>query len=250
MDLHDETFDSIYHHLLINAYTQNPKELRNFGFTLMDPLARLADTPDKPFNAGNSEQFFQWVWSGEDKPFSGALGKAWDSEVGGRNANYGPRILEQIDSVLDELSAIPQSRRASILVLSQEDHTFLKAKREGSKIEYPCTVMIQFHVIEKTLHATAVMRSQNLVSTIRYDVFNFTRFLQEVAALTHLDIGTYSHFMLNSHIMEDEEELAWQFITNFCARGKIKIPPVVHYDKNKLATKDEAIRMPSEAPVG
>ena len=195
-------------------------------------------------------KFFLWMLSGSDDfdylySDNKNAEKFEDSEEGvpkSFSTAYGPRIVEQIQHVIDELCETPKSRRANIQILNAQDQEVMIAKRGNEdkvKTEYPCIDTIFYSVTphcdgpERTLFldCTVTVRSNNVATTICYDVFNATLLQEYVYQMIQsyiasemksmkvtpwdgwtLQIGEYSHYMVSAHVLNHELEFAKSII--------------------------------------
>lgn len=82
---------------------------------------------------------------------------------------YGPRVVDQLPSVLGELTKDPETRRAVLMI----------ARPEDKLDERPCTLSIQFHAQrdavkhEWVVSSTAFMRSSDAIWGMPYDIIQF-----------------------------------------------------------------------------
>ncbi len=181
-------------------------------FCLTDPTNNVVKNAARKFNLEFALAYAKWIWSGEtdirklDKLNANA--KKFDNEYKGRFASYGPRVVNQVDHVLQELRYNPDSRRACIMILDERDQLIADGLRLGeTRCEYPCTMGITFFIREEQLHAQATMRSNNYVLTSCIDVFLFTTFQEWVAEELGLAIGKYYHTAVNAHMFSHEVPL-------------------------------------------
>ncbi len=211
----EETYDEIYHQMLKDVYLAPNHEIVGFSYTLKDPTSVGIKSINRAFDLDNAEKFFQWILSGSgDMSIMKKITKRaiqFDREVDGRNPHYGPRIKEQIDNMIDEITARPGSRRACIMILDAEDQAFLAPKRDDrNTIEYPCTIMINYFIRNGYLHSNVTMRSNNMCSTICYDNYIFCRLQQYVVDQINaridfkVHLGFYFHYIVNAHIVPGE----------------------------------------------
>jgi thymidylate synthase len=229
--LKSNNFDDIYRELLKQC-KENPdytpesrgrksRELINVSFTLTNPNDNLVNSESRDFNMDFAKRFYEWIINGEsdtsllfdvnknaqkysDKKSNG------DHELKDRNTAYGPRLLEQLDETVNELVRDPGSRRAIIHILEKGDQEMLEDSFNGlTKVEYPCTFQLMFLIRENKLNLHVGMRSNNLVKTICYDVYNFTNIQNHVLNILkdrglNLELGNYEHNIVSGHFFEDE----------------------------------------------
>ena len=212
-----ETYDEVYHKVLRAVNQAADREMLGLSYVLENPMRLNIKNKVRAFDTANAEKFFQWIMSGstdlEGMKQLTKRAEMYDREVDGRNPHYGPRILGQIDEVVEELLQDPTSRRAVIMILEPEDQAFLHEKRLRNTIEYPCTVSLTYFLRRNHLHAHTVMRSNNVTSTICYDNYNFCRLQMTVLGMLNerlgmdtvpYTLGMYYHYMINAHIVPGE----------------------------------------------
>ncbi|AIK68390.1 thymidylate synthase [Rhizobium phage vB_RleM_P10VF] len=134
---------------------------------------------------------------------------------------YGPRIKQQLDLVIDELIAFPDTRRAWIQVLDgMNDNKLLPSLRNGDlkTVEYPCTIGFLFDAPvdwrgrgRRQLNCTVFMRSQNMVSVWPYDYLIGTKLQEYISDRTGYEIGDFSGVVASAHIYERD----WDFCRKF-----------------------------------
>lgn len=86
---------------------------------------------------------------------------------------YGPKIMAQLDYVVDKLKADPDTRQAGL--------TIWRENPPPTK-DVPCTVAVFFSLRGMALNAHVFMRSSDIWLGVPYDVFNFSM-------LSHLVCG-------------------------------------------------------------
>lgn len=130
------------------------------------------------------------------------------------NTFYGPRIVAQLPSVINELDRNPNTRRASILVLDAGDSVLLD---KDETLEYPCTISYSFTIREETLYMHSVMRSQNLAVVFQLDIYLQGKLLNlvksELEARGHRIKATkWSCYMQNAHVFERDVDYVTEFL--------------------------------------
>lgn len=124
-----------------------------------------------------------------------------DSLPANFNTFYGPRIVKQLGSVIAELKRSPNTRRATLMILNEDD---LQLLDKDETLEFPCT--IAYHLTRRNgkLILSTVMRSQNLAVVLQLDVYLQIRLLHLVAAELGIDIKDteYHCHMINGHVFE------------------------------------------------
>lgn len=195
------------------------KELIAASFTLDDPRNRLIMSPARNVNYGFAVGELCWYVRGDTDLetmlyYNKRMGQFSDD---GKTINsaYGARMFNgafpQFDNVVEELKKDPDSRRAVMHINQPAD--LHRAVDAGSK-DVPCTMSLQLLIRDRKLHMHVLMRSNDVVWGLPYDVFSFTC-LQE--AFLHIlkdegvpvdDLGAYHHTAGSLHVYETHFDLA------------------------------------------
>lgn len=201
------------------------KPIREFlgaSFELTDPRARLIGSPARNLNYGFAVGELCWYLRGDTDletmlyynkrmgQFSDD-GKTINSAYGAKMFNtrwYHPETLDklsQFDNVVAELKKDPDSRRAVMHINEPSD--LANASIRGSK-DVPCTMSLQLFIRERKLFMHVLMRSNDVIWGLPYDVFSFTC-LQEVflyklqeAGVPVDNLGSYMHTAGSLHVYE------------------------------------------------
>ena len=121
---------------------------------------------------------------------------------------YGPRIMSQLDYVVDKLKSDADTRQA-VLTIWRENPPATK--------DVPCTVAVHFMIRDHKLNCHVYMRSNDLWLGFPYDVFNFSMLSHLVccrlnaSASTNADVikpGMLYHTASSRHIYEQHFEQA------------------------------------------
>lgn len=202
-------YEEIYIAKLKGLMDNNVMESINDTFILTDPSNNIVHNTARKFNQPFTQAYAEWIWNGETDirklDSLNANAKRFDNEYEGRFASYGPRVVAQVEHVLQELTTNPDSRRACIMILDERDQIIAEGLRAGkTRCEYPCTMGITFFIREGALHCQAHMRSNNYVLTVCIDVYLFTTFQQWVAEALGLPVGAYYHSAVSGHVFSHE----------------------------------------------
>lgn len=225
-----DSFESIYLDILDELkhdpeFTPCPRgigsrEITNLSFELTDPRDRLVWNKARDMNYEFAMKFWLWMING-DTDFSYVSGsnknainfidKPKDDKAMPTNFStaYGPRVLKQLPYILEELKRDPASRRCVIHVLNEGDLDMLGT---DTKEEYPCTDSFTWMIRDDALFMYTHMRSNNMVLTLAYDIFNMTMLHEYVyKALKNfypeLKLGTYCHNIVSAHYFDREQGL-------------------------------------------
>lgn len=110
-----------------------------------------------------------WILSGDDQvstisPYSREISRFSDDGETFFGA-YGPRIIDQMNHIIDSLVSDDSSRQAVINIWRENPP---KSK------DIPCSLSVQFLIRDNKLHCMYTMRSSDAWLGWVYDVFNFT----------------------------------------------------------------------------
>jgi thymidylate synthase len=226
-----DNFEDIYIEILLELknnpeFTPSPrgigsKEITNLSFELTNPLNRMIWNKARDTNYEFAMKFFLWMINGDTdfSYLSNSNAKAINFVDQPKDDNkamptnfstaYGPRILKQLPYIIKELNDDIDSRRGVIHVLNEDDLLMLGT---NTKEEYPCTDSFTFMIRDGKLNMYTRMRSNNMVLTIVYDIFNMTmlhEYVFNVLRKTHtnLKLGTYYHNIVSAHYFMTEQEL-------------------------------------------
>ena len=137
------------------------------------------------------------------------------------NTLYGPRIVEQLPAVINELADNPNSRRASLMILDPKDHALLEL---DEKIEYPCCFNATYYIREGKLNAHVNMRSQNTAIVLQMDIYIHARLMihvmKELSNVYGIALGKMSYHMVSAHVYERD----FDYVSGF-----ISLPPGTDY---------------------
>lgn len=229
-------FDSLeeVHRALMEELSQRPecesaprgrpiREMVATSFHLTDPRNRIIHSPARAANYGFAVGELCWYargdsdletmlyynrrmaqFSDDGQSINSAYGaRIFNPSVGGRNSQW--------EFCLFELKRDPDSRRAVVHI--NEPRDLWRAVTAGSK-DVPCTLSLQFLIRDRRLHLHAVMRSNDVVWGLPYDVFSFTCLqesflyqLQEIGVPVD-DLGFYYHTAGSLHIYETHYTMA------------------------------------------
>mgnify|MGYP001576707965 CR=1 FL=1 len=205
------------------------REIIVCSFELTNPRNRIITSPARAANYGFGVGELCWYVRGDRdletmRYYNKRMTQFSDDGIT-INSAYGNRIFKnrwggsaggmapvsQFDLVIEELKKDPDSRRAVMHINEPTD--LLRAVEHGSK-DVPCTMSLQLLIRDRKLHMHVLMRSNDVVWGMPYDVFSFTS-LQEAflyglqaAGVPVDDLGSYHHTAGSMHLYEPHYEMA------------------------------------------
>lgn len=274
-----DTFDQIFFDLVhkINRYPQfvssprgqKVRESLVVSFELTNPRARLISVPARKADYGFAVGEFLWYWTGkqdlESLLYYNKRAKDFSNDGQTVNSAYGYRLRERrIFAGLDEkygtgdtqwktciqtLLSDSDSRRAVMLINLPEDER--EATAFGSK-DVPCTLSLQFFVRDGKLHLHTLMRSNDVMWGLTYDLFSFTLFqecmlleLRQHPEFMDLELGSYYHTAGSMHIYERHFEQADRIIREYADNEfgrQMPMKPLRLNDLSELPSLEECLR--------
>lgn len=188
------------------------KELRDYTYVL-PPRVRFVSFDHRRLKLDYIKQEFLWYLRGDKRDVSiRHLAKMWDGLInpdGTINSNYGYYIfnveagggvVSNFYRVVQELHADPESRRATISILSNEHFT-------KPTSDYPCTSYLNFHIRENRLYMYVRMRSQDAIFGMGNDAPCFSLIHELLWSCLRkyyptLELGDYHHNADSFHVYE------------------------------------------------
>lgn len=128
------------------------------------------------------------------------------------NTFYGPRIAKQLPSILAELKRSPSTRRATMMILNEND---LQLLDKDETLEFPCTISLNFQLRGGKLILSTTMRSQNIAIVLQLDIYLQCRLLHLVASELGMkpEDTEYHVHMHNGHVFERDFEYIEGFLS-------------------------------------
>jgi thymidylate synthase len=257
----EEVHKGLMHELMENPDCESAprgkpiRELIAASFTLTDPRNRLIRSPARAVNYGFAVGELCWYMRGDSDLatmlyYNKRMAQFSDDGVS-INSAYGAYILNpsiggihsQWDLCVRELTADPDSRRAVMHINQPRD--LWRAVSRGSR-DVPCTLSLQLLIRNRRLHMHVVMRSNDVVWGLPYDVFSFTLLqeaflhqLQEAGALVD-DLGSYHHTAGSLHLYDTHYAMADQ-VTKETWQTSAPMKPVTLEELEWLATAYEPL---------
>ena len=114
------------------------------------------------------------------------------------NSAYGYRIFNQFG--FDQLNHVANLLRKD--ANSRQAVIHIKDASDTPTKDTPCTIALQYHLREGKLHATTIMRSNDIWLGFPYDVFAFTSLQILLSMILGVEVGEYTHIAGSLHLYE------------------------------------------------
>jgi hypothetical protein len=176
-------------------------EIRDASFTLADPrLAIPVGVGRKPKLEIGAAEAAQLIGGVSDAKMMVNAAKNFEMFVEHDRlyGAYGPRIYQQVPSVIRAITKDPDTRQAG-LVVARPDDTSVPSK------DVPCTLQLRYALRDQLLHASTVMRSNDCVWGVTYDLWMFTALQQAIAYALGVKVGTYTHHATSLHVYVERD---------------------------------------------
>lgn len=182
------------------------REVLGFQMVLTDPRRALAVGCGRKLHPGVAAAEALQLVGGFSDPaamvkVSPHFAKYLDGGV--LHAPYGPRVMPQMQRVVERLTADPSSRQAVVSIWDPvQDLLF-----DGSR-DYPCTTHLQFMVRDSCVDLHVSMRANDAWHGFPYDVFQFAFLQCTLANVLGYPPGRYYHHATSFHLYEPQLEAA------------------------------------------
>lgn len=208
-DTANEIFKNLAIILLNEGSINDPRgqetlELSDVWLTLNNPSESILTMPERDLDLGYLSGETEWYESGSLLVKDIAKhSKFWNhlaDSNGTVNSNYGflTKIEKhagksQLEWVIERLRQDPHTRQA-IMNYNQPRH-----KYEGVK-DFVCTISQQFIQRNGKLDSIVLMRSNDVIYGLSYDMPWFTGIQEQVSKETGIPMGKYHHYAASMHV--------------------------------------------------
>lgn len=120
---------------------------------------------------------------------------------------YGTRVGDQVHSVIEKIKNDSSTRQAVITLWNPQYDNIAYIK------DYPCTVALNFAVVDDKLEMNTLMRSNDVWLGTPYDIFQFTQLQFSVARALGIKPGRYMHTAWSLHMYASDTEKVEEFIS-------------------------------------
>lgn len=193
----------------------NTREHLNYSLTLHDldnNVVSLAGRHQPHYTIGE----LLWYWSGRnDVEFISKFGSYWDKITDDgitSNSAYGYILkkkfgYDQIELAIRQLKEDPYSRRAVMNINTPDRNKIITRDSQ-------CTISLVPYIRDGALNMTAIMRSNDVITGLPFDITFFTEVQKYIAARLGLVTGSYTHFDVSLHLYEKDIRKAKEIVDN------------------------------------
>ena len=185
------------------------KERLNLQFSWVSPLNRLIDK----LTLDTAVARFVWMMAANNRLsdiafYEPRVSAFTDDELTVPGSSYGMRLrqsqpgVDQVKETIESLKENPNTRRAAMSIYHPIDTT----RRESNDIS--CAFGFFFHNRSGCLHTTVLMRSNNALTLLPFNLFEFSMLAEVMAVETGLKLGEISYFSGSMHLFEKDTDRA------------------------------------------
>ena len=219
---------------------------------LINPLSRCITIPSRNTNFGFAVGEFLWYLGGYNDLDHIAYynkrmthysddGKTLNSAYGYRIFGNDGTVPNQWENAYRKLVIDKDTRQAII-------HINLPKDQDIQTKDVPCTLSFSFLIREHALYMKVVMRSNDVIYGLTYDLFSFTLFQEMMwhrlkKIYPGLKLGSYIHMADSLHLYEEHFTMAKNIVRNFESgiQKTITHEPFDENELNFLAQNDEIL---------
>lgn len=184
------------------------KEILAYQIVVENTRDRVVRNPKYPLNAVTAIARFVWMMAGSDRLadiayYEPRVSHYTDDGISIPGSSYGHRIVQvrpginQLTSGIERLKENLSSRRVAITIFQPED-----VVRDSHDI--PCAFGLFYHVRGARLYSTLVMRSNNAVALLPFNIFEFSLLAEVVACETGVEPGPFVYQAASMHVFEPD----------------------------------------------
>lgn len=208
--------------LLNEKYTLNGRtgeiyELLHTFISIENPRQKWIYDRIPPISIGFALAELVWIMNGEDdaevinfwnpdlKKFTGKS-KAYHGAYGKRiRSHYG---FDQLEKAYQTLQNKPESRQVVIQIYDTKVD-FPMDNGIPRDADIPCNICSMLKVREGRLEWSQIMRSNDVILGLPYNIVQFTGLQEILAGWLELEVGTYNHYSDSLHLYQrDVEKIA------------------------------------------
>lgn len=182
------------------------KELNNYMFTVDDIEDNIVTLKTRDISLPYLIGEMLWYWqSRNDTEFIGKFAPLWKNITDDgvtNNSAYGYILQQkygfnQLETIIDLLKEDPTSRRAVLNIN-------VPNKNVGPTHDEPCTIALNLFIRDGKLNCTGIMRSNDVIFGLTYDITYFTQIQKYVASRLNVPVGSYTHFATSMHFYDKD----------------------------------------------
>ena len=195
-----------------NGIKGSTQEILSFILRIEKPQQRWIVSRFPPYNPAFGLVEFVWIITGNNHSL---LPNYWNPSLpkyaGGEqkyHGAYGFRLrnefgIDQLRRGYEVLSSLPESRQV-VLQIWKPEIDLPKADGQPVSKDIPCNVMSLLKLREGRLYWSQIMRSNDVIRGLPYNIIQFTMLQEVMAAWLGVKLGDYIHFADSLHLYQKD----------------------------------------------
>lgn len=226
----------------VNSRIGVNREVLHAALSIEDPIQKWVSCKHPPISIGYALAELIWILHGSDEA---SVINYWNVALpnyAGAYQHYpgayGNRIflqhgINQLEKVYETLKNNLESRQAVILIWDPKtDLPQCDGKPNNNDI--PCNICSMIKVRNNKLEWTQIMRSNDLVLGLPYNIVQFTSIQEILASWLEIETGSYNHISDSLHIYEEKTNALKATSINVTNKDTLSIRKEDFYEVIKL----------------
>lgn len=229
---------------------QEAHEIVSCTAVLSEPRARVfcPDGVNGVFSTGLAAARFLFMLAGsrsldDISCYSPGARRFTDDGITIPGSTYGARIfypevgVDQFQEAARLIKERPNTKRATMALYSAHD-----TGRESRDV--PCALNVVFVPRDEVLHCVIVMRANNALRLLPYNLFEFSLLQEYMASYTGLALGRYIHTAVSMHLYAGDAGLAEQLTKTSSTVSALMhpMPSVNGETRRELTSAERTVR--------
>ena len=211
-DVWNKSYNEIINSKTVNTRLGTSKELLHVALSIKNPIQKWIDTRKPPISIGYALAELIWILNGKDESstinfWNPSLPK-YAGDYKKYPGAYGYRIesifgFDQLERAYNVLNNNSNSRQVVINIWNPSIDTPLESGEPANK-DIPCNVCSLIKIRDNKLEWTQIMRSNDLIRGLPYNIVQFTSLQEILASWLGIEIGSYNHLSDSLHMYEND----------------------------------------------
>lgn len=211
-DVWNESFNEIMNFETVSTRLGSSKELLHAVLSIKDPTQKWIDIRKPTISIGYALAELIWILNGKDESSTINFWNASLPKYAGNYKKYpgayGYRIesmfgFDQLERAYNVLKNNPNSRQVVINIWNPIIDAPLESGEPANQ-DIPCNVCSLIKIRDSKLEWTQIMRSNDLIRGLPYNIVQFTSLQEILASWLGVEVGSYNHLSDSLHIYEND----------------------------------------------
>lgn len=211
-DMWIQAYNAVINSDSVGSRNGTTREILHAALSINDPVQKWVSCRTPPISIGYALADLIWILAGSD---DAQVINYWNTALPNYAGEYryypgayGNRIfykhgINQLEKVYETLKNNPESRQAVIIIWDPKiDLPYCDGFSNNKDI--PCNICSLIKVRNGKLEWTQIMRSNDLVLGLPYNIVQFTSIQEILASWLNVEVGTYNHISDSLHIYEEK----------------------------------------------